>query len=145
MKQSIFLSRFLLLATLAALLGTCGRAKQADPAPPECAVRVQVTGSDLAGGSVIITSVADYAGTNGAPVTQQIITDRYSTSANATYNLGKLNPADRVRVRVKIAMSGYSGTGKLSAAIVVDGVVKKQCYVTGGGLFETCELTTDSL
>lgn len=136
-------SRLVLLFTLPALFSNCSRAKQEDPKPKEYAVRVHVAGSNMLSGSAIINSTYDYAGAKGAPVGNPVIARVYSTTVNETYDLGKFGAADLIRVRVE--MSGYRSEAVLKAEILVDGVVKKSCFVLGGGLFESCELATNSL
>ncbi|GAA3998712.1 hypothetical protein GCM10022408_07010 [Hymenobacter fastidiosus] len=146
-NRSLF-SRLVLLLMLPVLLSYCSRAKQEDPKPKEYAVRVQVTGSKMAGvgGSAVITSTRDYAGVTGAPVENLPILRVYSvneTTINESFDLGKFGAADRIRARVE--MNGYGSEPVLRADILVNGVVKKSCFVKGGGVFSVCELVTDSL
>ncbi|WP_125916811.1 hypothetical protein [Hymenobacter coccineus] len=140
-------SRLVLLFMLLALVSACSQAKQEDPKPKEYAVRVRVTGSNMIGGTAIINSTYNY---KSAPVENPVIARVYSptvneTSAtvNETIDLGKFGAADRIRVEV--AMSGVKSGAVIKAEILVDGVVKKSCFVLGGGLFERCELATDTL
>ena len=140
--------RLVLLLLLPVLLSCCSRAKQEDPRPTEYVVRVQITGSKMAGvgGSAAITSTRDYAGANGAPVESTPILRIYSTSENTvneSFALGKFEVGDRIRAHVE--MSGYGPEPVLRADILVNGVVKKSCFVKGGGVFNVCELLTDSL
>lgn len=137
------LSRPVLLCTLAALFGGCSQAKQEDPTPKEYAVRVHVTGVSMWSGSAIINSTHDYAGVKGAPVENAVITHVYSTKVNDTYDLGKFGAADRIRVRIE--MSAGASESMLTADILVNGLVKKSCFVKGGSVFTSCELATDSL
>ena len=143
MNNRSLLSRLVLLFVLSALFTNCSRAKQEDPKPKEYAVRVQVTGSNMLSGSAIINSTYDYAGAKGAPVEKPVIARSYPTAVNETYDLGKFGAADRIRVRVE--MTANRSESILKADILVDGVVKKSCFVKGGSVFASCELVTDSL
>ncbi|GAA4005418.1 hypothetical protein GCM10022408_16450 [Hymenobacter fastidiosus] len=143
MNYCFLLSRLVLLFMLPALFVSCSRAKQEEPKPKEYVVRVQVTGSSMLSGSAIINSTYDYAGAKGAPVENAVIARIYSTQVNETYDLGKFGAADRIRVRVE--MSASVSESILTARILVDGVVKKSCFVKGGSVFTSCELVTDSL
>lgn len=142
--HSLFL-RLVLLLTLPALFSGCGRNKQENPKPKEYVVRVHVTGRNMVSGSgsAIINSTYDYAGAKGAPVENAVIARVYPTTVDETYDLGKFGTADRIRARVELTASASESV--LTADILVDGVVKKSCFVKGGGVFESCELTTDSL
>lgn len=143
MNNRFLIPRLVLLFTLPALLSDCGQAKQEDPKPKEYAVRVHVAGGNMLSGSAIINSTYDYAGAKGAPVENAVIARVYSTTVNETYDLGKFGTADRIRVRVEMTASAAEST--LTADILVDGVVKKSCFVKGGSVFTSCELATDSL
>lgn len=143
MNNRSLLSRLVLLFTLLVLFSDCSRAKREDPKPKEYTVRVHVTGSNMLSGSAIINSTYDYAGAKGAPVENAVIARVYSTTVNETYDLGKFGAADRIRVRVE--MSASASESVLTAEILVDGVVKKSCFVKGGGVFTSCELATNSL
>jgi hypothetical protein len=136
-------SDLVLLFVLSALFSTCSPAKQEDPKPKQYAVRVRVTGSNMLSGSAIINSTYDYAGAKGAPIEQPVIARSYATGVNENYELGKFGTADRIRVRVE--MTAVKSESILKADILVDGVVKKNCFVKGGSVFESCELVTDSL
>jgi len=143
MNNCSLFSRIVMLFTLTAMFSNCSRTKQEDPKPKEYTVQVRVTGRNMLDGSAIINSTYDYAGAKGAPVENPVIARIYATTVNETYNLGKFGPADRIRARVE--MGANSSESILTAEIVVDGVVKKTCFVKGGGVFESCELVTDSL
>ena len=143
MNKRSLLSRLVPLFVLSALFSECSRAKQEDPKPKEYFVRVHVTGSKMLSGSAIINSTADYAGVNGAPRENPVLARAYSTSVDEIYTLGKFGTGDRIRARVE--MSANASESVLTAEIIVDGVVKKSCFVKGGSVFQSCELLTDSL
>ncbi|OGX82087.1 hypothetical protein BEN49_02725 [Hymenobacter coccineus] len=126
---------------LLALVSACSQDKQEEPKPKEYAVRVRVTGSNMIGGTAIINSTSNY---KSAPVEKPVIARVYpAETVNETIDLGTFGAADRIRVEV--AMSGVKSEAVIKAEILVDGVVKKSCFVLGGGLFERCELATDTL
>ena len=148
MNKRSLLSRLVLLFVLSALFSNCSRAQQEDPKPTDYVVHVQITGSKMTGvgGSAAILSTRDYAGTKGAPVEDRPILRQFSateTTINERFDLGKFAAGDRVRARVE--MSGYGPEPVLRADILVNGVVKKSCFVKGGGVFSECELLTDTL
>ncbi|WP_125917136.1 hypothetical protein [Hymenobacter coccineus] len=134
-------SRLVRLFMLLALVSACSQDKQEEPKPKEYAVRVRVTGSNMIGGTAIINSTSNY---KSAPVEKPVIARVYpAETVNETIDLGTFGAADRIRVEV--AMSGVKSEAVIKAEILVDGVVKKSCFVLGGGLFERCELATDTL